>query len=993
MATAIKLKSDIKKLKKAIETKGISDSIKSKLKVQLEKVENELAAMQKGAKPRKVSTTKGTATALTALQKLIKRKKYGVYQGKGVDLKKDAGEGAMASGRRESKGLKSNQFGDKKSNKGNVYYEYRPNRIDVKQPKMAQKYPKLEKGGIMAEGGSIPNNYEGKTPKEVWDSWNYDQKFHFLNDHKYDKSNPLEMSRFDLSDIADKSSYDELPKNIKLAISDHISEGQYAKGGYMAKGGKTKNWSGVKKAKIEDLKSEIEQLDKYLKKLESENTKEAYEASNNLRNYKATLQTKILNLEDEMASGGYMADGGETKIDQNRMYNFFEEDLQKLKEDIKEGNKEEVDKFFSYWNTHLKSLEPKSGSQRMYNFLKEDLVGLEDSVKELPHSEEEIDRFFSYWDRHLSSLKMAKGGYMASGGMMDNEPKYDGAGFTREDDMRIILKSGNNGNLKEVFNAFKNQRNELAANEIFDEEKAKGKSVFMFVGDELYDQYIQDEDEDEYEKGGSISKSSTYVSNRNINELSVVLKGNIKTLKGSDILDGVYVKNSALSKLKSKKASAPKAAASSISVDDAHSKLVAKAKELNLDQDDIDAIKKSDVKKLISVGYNLEDLYLIYLGALSLSNTQIDNEISPISGLLSYSKDYIPTKIEKIVKAAKEKKFELGLKYPDFNWSDIVKKYSISKDGKEIDGAEMDFGTTKEYYVYTIFEGKNVVLGTSTDRVITDANGKVKKGDKYYSRDKDDLAKFKGGYWGIVSSSKDVIKDILKMILSKKSGYVKDINVFTNGLGGVDAEDLDKNNVSYAKGGQLSGKFTFTPFKLEGNMLISTQLKGVSPDNVMRKGVEGKLKGNDYNSAENIAQAILDEHDYVDMVKITKVGSSVLKNKTVAEIRRNPDDKNTFDVKYFEEGGMMAKGGGIYSSDSLYTLTVSKDGDKVGEETFRARNIREAREMGEDFEDKYKSKFGGDLSFSVREAEPISNPSEKKKLEDGGVISKTHRMS
>jgi hypothetical protein len=74
-------------------------------------------------------------------------------------------------------------------------------------------------------------------------------------------------------------------------------------------------------------------------------------------------------------------------------------------------------------------------------------------------------------------------------------------------------------------------------------------------------------------------------------------------------------------------------------------------------------------------------------------------------------------------------------------------------------------------------------------------------------------------------------------------------------------------------------------------------------------------------------------------------------------------------------------------------LTVSKDGDKVGEETFRARNIREAREMGEDFEDKYKSKFGGDLSFSVREAEPISNPSEKKKLEDGGVISKTHRMS
>jgi hypothetical protein len=63
----------------------------------------------------------------------------------------------------------------------------------------------------------------------------------------------------------------------------------------------------------------------------------------------------------------------------------------------------------------------------------------------------------------------------------------------------------------------------------------------------------------------------------------------------------------------------------------------------------------------------------------------------------------------------------------------------------------------------------------------------------------------------------------------------------------------------------------------------------------------------------------------------------------------------------------MAKGG-IYSSDSLYILKVSKDGKEVGEERFRAKNIREAKEMGEDYEEKYKIKFGGDLSFSVKEA-------------------------
>ncbi len=147
MATALKLKNDIKKLKAAIGSKATPKSFVPKLKAQLDKAENELASLKKSGRPRKTSTTKGTEKTLTALQKLIQKKKYGVYQGAGVDLKKDAGEGAFATGRRVSKGLKSNQWGDKSDNKGNVYYEYRPNRLDVKQPKKKQTYPKLEKGG------------------------------------------------------------------------------------------------------------------------------------------------------------------------------------------------------------------------------------------------------------------------------------------------------------------------------------------------------------------------------------------------------------------------------------------------------------------------------------------------------------------------------------------------------------------------------------------------------------------------------------------------------------------------------------------------------------------------------------------------------------------------------------------------------------------------------------------------------------------------------
>jgi hypothetical protein len=74
------------------------------------------------------------------------------------------------------------------------------------------------------------------------------------------------------------------------------------------------------------------------------------------------------------------------------------------------------------------------------------------------------------------------------------------------------------------------------------------------------------------------------------------------------------------------------------------------------------------------------------------------------------------------------------------------------------------------------------------------------------------------------------------------------------------------------------------------------------------------------------------------------------------------------DNEYMAAGGEMMAKGGIYSSDNIYILKISKEGKEVGEERFRARNVKEAKEMGEDYEEKYKTKFGGDLSFSVKEA-------------------------
>jgi hypothetical protein len=167
MANTLQLKNDIKKLKLGLKSKGLSASIKDKLKTQLTKVENELKSAQAGAPPRKVSTTKSTKDALDSLKQLIKKKGYGVYKNAGVDLKKDAQEGALATGRRTSQGLKGNQYKSKSESKGNTYYEYRANRLDVKQPKGKQKYPKLAYGGYMAKGGKV---VELKEEDYVWNA-------------------------------------------------------------------------------------------------------------------------------------------------------------------------------------------------------------------------------------------------------------------------------------------------------------------------------------------------------------------------------------------------------------------------------------------------------------------------------------------------------------------------------------------------------------------------------------------------------------------------------------------------------------------------------------------------------------------------------------------------------------------------------------------------------------------------------------------------------
>lgn len=76
----------------------------------------------------------------------------------------------------------------------------------------------------------IPNNYSGKTAEQVWNTWDYNQRLHFWNDHN-DIIN--EKLKYDLGSMENllNTKAEDLPPQILETVEQHISEVQYKAGG------------------------------------------------------------------------------------------------------------------------------------------------------------------------------------------------------------------------------------------------------------------------------------------------------------------------------------------------------------------------------------------------------------------------------------------------------------------------------------------------------------------------------------------------------------------------------------------------------------------------------------------------------------------------------------------------------------------------------------------------------------------------------------------
>ena len=311
----------------------------------------------------------------------------------------------------------------------------------------------------------------------------------------------------------------------------------------------------------------------------------------------------------------------------------------------------------------------------------------------------------------------------------------------------------------------------------------KGKSE---VSDEI--------DGGAFKNGGSVSnKNYTYIPNENITELHAIINDAHVKFSGKEIRDGIYVQL---------KKSAEKSQSSNGS--GVYEKVLKKLKDYPDYNDSKSIINKNHVQRLLDAGYNQEDIMIIYFGLSAVMDVKINGEYNysgtPNGGLMQYNPTYIPKTIQRLIEAIKNSSFNMGLKYPDFNWKAINKKYKVNTKAKFVDGAWIEYSSDdKQKYEYQIFIGDKLVIGSSIGRTV------VRDGKTKVDSDGEEITNgnFQGGCWGVWSGDKEVLRDVARMIVSQGSRYIKDISMFTNGLGGVDTRDLDHNKVKYAKGGMI----------------------------------------------------------------------------------------------------------------------------------------------------------------------------------------------
>ena len=280
------------------------------------------------------------------------------------------------------------------------------------------------------------------------------------------------------------------------------------------------------------------------------------------------------------------------------------------------------------------------------------------------------------------------------------------------------------------------------------------------------------------EKGGQTKQKYDYIPQEAIDELSYTMGKVSKSVSGSDVLSGAYVKSKGKGKAKSKGAN------------DLTKRLLA----MTDDEDKTKIILEKDVKEMQK--YVSDKLITaFYLGLPKAYDFKGDYSYG--GGIITYRLDAVKKRVSDTLKNIKANKFEMGLKYPQYDFEKLLGKPII----KDVFGKTFTFndGST-EKYKYRLWIWKDCVIGQTIGSESSRRGGYT---DYTYGEEPTLI----GGYKSVQTSKASKLESIIEFMAKDKNGFVKDNDVLYNGLGGATFETLDKNKIKYEAGGTLPTPF------------------------------------------------------------------------------------------------------------------------------------------------------------------------------------------
>ncbi len=725
----------------------------------------------------------------------------------------------------------------------------------------------------LAKGGTIVNQYEGKYYGDIWDNeWNEDQKHYFLTDHKNEigfeeilngestlkratkrlKTSQGNDAGFQLVNVEKlintKSS--ELPRYVKFSFEKHIREGQYANGGSLGKAlyVEYSSYFDYNKYDTDKIISALEGIGAKNIRLENDrgwsNQPEVvvFNGSKNqaVDALNEAFDTDYIRVSEKdwrtkkMADGGFTPDVSDGTQFMSRVY-------------ADGGSVEEGDRVTITTNSLGKDYVGMSGTITSRKLLNDKYSVKLSNGLEMAFSKDEF--------KHNSiNPRFAKGGFVGTvefnagdivwqkdekryGTVMNNygdpingdggdlrldttgntniftyNKKYDRTGYN-------LVKAGEKGDAGKLTPEVLTEMKASAKRLIESRREAKDKNGVAYY-QEVYKRLLGGE----YDSmtGAKVTASNkkgssdyTYVPNKDIKELSVVVKGELKKLMGSDILDGVYVKNSGKSALK-------------VDANAVFAKILKDAKEAKVgkskkfEASDLKKLNLDMVQKLADAGYTEQQIRNIIFGYAFDNEIVAENELEYDNGIFSYEESYVKTKVDSLVEAKKNNEFALGIEYPDFDWQGIIKKYKISSKSKDLTQKRKGSSGGSSENFYEVFIGENIVVGHNYGYKWLDADGKVlndylEKDKKVsdptkqnaWQKERGQKAGFNGGYWYVISSKIEIIDDVLKTLLSQKDGYCKEVAFYDETF----TKTLKENKIDFADGGSIgNGKNGYIAF-------------------------------------------------------------------------------------------------------------------------------------------------------------------------------------